>query len=61
MKAYAGIDLGGTDIKYGLADRFGKTIIMRKKPARVDEGRERLLENLKTCGKELLQYARQNK
>lgn len=58
MKAYAGIDLGGTDIKYGLADKYGKTIIIRKAPARVGEGRDRLLENLKACAEELLKFAR---
>jgi glucokinase len=60
MKAYAGIDLGGTDIKYGLADKNGKIIIIRKAPARVSEGRDRLLENLKACAEELLKYARDN-
>ncbi len=61
MKAYAGIDLGGTDIKYGLADSSGGIIVYRSKPARVSKGHDILLENLKECARELLLYARENK
>ena len=61
MKAYAGIDLGGTDIKYGLADLSGGIIVFRRKPARVSEGHDMLLESLKECAQELLLYARENK
>ena len=56
-KAYAGIDLGGTNIKYGLCSPDGKTIIFRTIPAIVDEGRQKLLKRIRACADELLEYA----
>jgi glucokinase len=56
-KAYAGIDLGGTNIKYGLCKPDGKTIIFRTIPAMVDEGPRKLLMRIRECADELLEYA----
>jgi len=60
MKAYAGIDLGGTNIKYGLADSQGEVIVFRTVPANVADGREALLEQLKLCAEDLLFYTAEN-
>jgi len=55
--AYAGIDLGGTNIKYGLCRSDGKTIVFRTIPAMVEEGPRNLLERVRACACELLDYA----
>jgi glucokinase len=56
-KAYAGIDLGGTNIKYGLCRPDGKTIIFRTIPALVEEGTQKLLKRIRACAGELLEDA----
>ena len=60
MKAFAGIDLGGTNIKYGLADSQGQVLVFRTVPANVPEGRTALLEQLKLCAEDLLFYSAEN-
>ncbi len=60
MKAFAGIDLGGTNIKFGLADKNGEIIIYRTIPSHADKGREELLKRLGECAEELLLYADEN-
>ncbi len=57
MKAYAGIDLGGTNIKYGLIDSAGKVIFSKSTPANAHQRRAEILDRLETCAKELLEYA----
>jgi len=57
MKAFAGIDLGGTNIKYGLADPGGRILINRSKPSHADRGRNEILKDLEECARELLEYA----
>ncbi|MBD3217999.1 MAG: ROK family protein [candidate division Zixibacteria bacterium] len=61
MKAFAGIDLGGTNIKYGLADSEGKILTSKSKPAHADKGRSEILKRLEECARELLEYAFENK
>jgi glucokinase len=61
MKAFAGIDLGGTNIKYGLADSEGKILISKSKPAHADKGRSEILNRLEECARELLEYSSENK
>ena len=56
-KVYAGIDLGGTNIKYGLCRPDGKTIIFRTIPAMVEEGPRNLIRRITDCAHELLDYA----
>lgn len=61
MRAFAGIDLGGTDIKYGLADQNGKILINKSKSSHADQGPDEILKHLEQCAHELLEYAGQNK
>jgi glucokinase len=60
-QAYAGIDLGGTNIKYGLCSASGEVIIFRTIPAAAREGPEHLLARLLGCSAELVQYASENR
>jgi glucokinase len=60
MKAFAGIDLGGTNIKFGIIDQNGDIIIYRTIPAFAADGARSLLERLKICGEELLLYCSDN-
>jgi glucokinase len=59
-KAYAGIDLGGTNIKFGLVSTDGEPIIARTVPSNASEGTESILASLLECGQELLLYADEN-
>ena len=37
---YAGIDIGGTSIKYGLVDRNGNVLFREQRPTMVEKGAE---------------------
>ncbi|NBX30914.1 ROK family protein, partial [bacterium] len=37
---YAGVDLGGTNIKAGLVDDLGRTLAFHTEPTRADQGPE---------------------
>lgn len=58
--AYAGIDVGGTNIKFGLCNSEGKAIIFRKTPSCVDEGPRRLMKRIRQCAEEVISYATEN-
>lgn len=46
MKKYVCIDVGGTDIKYGLIQEDGKILINRKVPTQVTAEGNRILDQL---------------
>lgn len=55
--AYAGIDIGGTNIKYGLVDRKGKILFKEQRPTLADKGPEPLLHLIGNIGERLLLHA----
>ena len=55
--AYAGIDIGGTNIKYGLLDRKGKILFKEQRPTLADKGPEPLLHLIGNIGERLLLHA----
>jgi len=56
-QAFAGIDLGGTNIKYGLCAEDGSILAFRSTPAGAGEGPEKLLRSIRDCARELLALA----
>lgn len=53
----AGIDLGGTNIKYGLCEVDGKSTFFKTVPADVKKGPHHLLDRIRECADELLMKA----
>ncbi len=53
-KLLAGIDIGGTIIKYGLVQNNGQVRIKRQVPTPQDAGPESLFDTIVTCGEQLL-------
>jgi glucokinase-like ROK family protein len=51
---FAGIDLGGTQTKYGLVSRAGKLLLESKKPTPASVGRDGLLDHLKQIALEIV-------
>jgi glucokinase len=58
-KIYAGMDLGGTLIKYGLCRADGSIVSARVTEARADKGPESLLKQLADCARVLISEARE--
>ncbi|MGH8004453.1 MAG: ROK family protein [Limisphaerales bacterium] len=58
---FIGLDLGGTDLKYGLVAANGKILVSKKIRAKINEGQEVLVEQLRTCARELLLLAAEEK
>jgi glucokinase len=56
-RLYAGIDIGGTNIKYGLVDQNGKVLFKEQRPTIVDKGPEPLLHLVANIGEKLLLHA----
>jgi len=54
LQYYAGIDIGGTSIKYGLLDSTGKVLYRDQKPALVEKGIRPLLHLITNIGENLL-------
>lgn len=54
---YAGIDIGGTNIKYGIADSDGKICFREQKPAMVEKGVKPLLHLITNIAENLLFHA----
>lgn len=48
MNTYAGIDVGGTGIKYGVVDEKGQTVWEESVPTQAEEGRDAVVERI--CG-----------
>ena len=56
-RTYAGIDIGGTNIKYGLVDLKGKVLFKEQRPTITDKGPEPLLHLVANIGESLLLHA----
>ncbi len=54
LEYYAGIDIGGTSIKYGLVDSEGKVLYREQKPALVEKGAKPLLHLITNIAESLL-------
>jgi glucokinase len=57
MKLFAGIDLGGTNIKSGLLSRDGKILIEKSVPSEVNAGVDHVLDRMADCVKDSLREA----
>ena len=53
-QVYAGIDIGATNIKYGLVDARGKVLFKEQRPTMADKGREPLLHLVANIGEQLM-------
>lgn len=51
--AILGIDIGGTDCKYGVVDRQGNVLFKSKEPTRVDLGPEKVIDLIAAHAKEI--------
>ncbi len=56
-QAYAGIDIGGTNIKYGLIDPNGKVLFKEQRPTLVEKGAEPLMHLVANISESLLYFA----
>ena len=56
-RVYAGIDIGATNIKYGLVDTKGKVLFKEQRPTLADKGREPLLHLVANIGEQLMLHA----
>src|SRR5512138_2059830 len=54
---YAGIDIGGTNIKYGLVDERGKVLFKEQRPTMVEKGADPLMHLVTNIAERLLDYA----
>ncbi len=53
-RVYAGIDVGATNIKFGLVDAGGKVLFKEQRPTMADKGREPLLHLIANIGERLM-------
>lgn len=60
MKYAIGVDLGGTNIKYGLLDEQGKLIYEKIMPTEAEKGAERVIQHLISAVKNVLKFAGKN-
>ncbi len=56
-RAYAGIDIGGTNIKYGLVDTRGEVLFKEQRPTMASKGAEPLLHLVTNIAESLLYQA----
>jgi glucokinase len=56
-QVYAGIDIGGTNIKYGLVDAKGKVLFRESRPTMVEKGAEPLMHLITNISERLLFHA----
>lgn len=56
-KVYAGIDVGATNIKFGLVDDQGKVLYKEQRPTVADKGADALLHLIANIGERLLLHA----
>ncbi len=54
---YAGIDIGGTNIKYGLVDPKGKVLFREQRPTMADKGADPLMHLVANLSEGLLYHA----
>ncbi|MBI5265860.1 MAG: ROK family protein [candidate division Zixibacteria bacterium] len=55
--AYAGIDIGGTNIKFGLVDPKGKVLYREQRPTMADKGADPLMHLVANLSESLLYHA----
>ena len=55
------MDLGGTDLKYGLVNSDGKILVSKKIRAKINERQKVLVEQLRAAARELLSIAAEKK
>lgn len=58
---FIGLDLGGTDLKYGLVNSAGKILASKKARAKINAGQKALVEQLRSASRELLSVAAEKK
>jgi glucokinase len=56
-RVYAGIDIGGTSIKFGLFDSEGKILYREQRPSLVEKGATPLMHLIGNIGERLLYFA----
>ncbi|HOP07011.1 MAG TPA: ROK family protein [candidate division Zixibacteria bacterium] len=56
-RAYAGIDIGGTNVKFGLIDRNGQVIHREQRPTMAEKGPVPLLHLITNIAERILYYA----
>jgi predicted NBD/HSP70 family sugar kinase len=54
MRYFIALDIGGTDIKYGIVNEIGTVVIRKKRKTDILNGIELLIENIKQIVRELL-------
>ena len=57
---HAGIDIGGTNIKYGLFDEEGKVVFKEQRPTMAEKGPMPLMHPVTNIGEKLLYFAAGN-
>lgn len=57
QKYYAGIDIGGTNVKFGVFDKSGEIIYKEQKPTMAEKGPEPLMHLITNIGERLLYFA----
>lgn len=57
QRVYAGIDIGATNIKYGLVDQTGKVLFREQRPTVAEKGADALLHLVTNIGERLLLFA----
>lgn len=55
--AYAGIDIGGTNIKFGLVDRKGRVLYKEQRPTLAEKGADPLMHLVTNIAERLLYHA----
>ncbi len=58
---FIGLDLGGTDLKYGLVGSAGKILVSKRIRAKINEGQKALIGQLREAARELLAIASEKK
>ena len=56
-QVYAGIDIGGTNIKFGFFNRNGEVLYRQQKPTMAEKGPQPLMHLVTNIGEQLLYYA----
>jgi glucokinase len=61
QRYFIGVDLGGTNIKFGIVSERGKILQKGLLPAQADRGRKAILNNMNKAVRESLAFAREKK
>jgi glucokinase len=61
QRYFIGVDLGGTNIKFGIVSERGKILRKGLLPAQADRGRKAILNNMNKAVRESLAFAREKK